>query len=253
MKRVGIIGVCLAVVAAIAVANAAASEPAIYECHKEAKGHGKYSKGCKVEKEGGGYEIKEGIGKGKKFKGKGKGANLEVVGVGGIACKASKNTGKFTSPKTAGKIVATFTGCELAGSKCESGAKAGEVVTNALTGEVGYLAEKGTKAPIVGADIKAESGEVLATVHCGKDSFAVTGSVIGEIKPVNTWTKTATYIFEQSGIGVQKWKKFEEGTEDVLVPHVCEFEGCNPMEGFTTHAAEETTVADKGEELMLKA
>lgn len=97
MRRFATIGVCLAVVAVfavVAVASAAAAEPAIYECHKEARGHGKYEKRCKVAKEGGGYEIKEGIGKAKPFKGKGKGATLEVTNVGGVVCKSSSDTGK---------------------------------------------------------------------------------------------------------------------------------------------------------------
>jgi hypothetical protein len=260
MRRFGIVGVCLAVLAAfttVSVANAVASEPALYECHKEAKGHGKYSKGCKVEKEGGGYEIKEGIGKGKPFKGKGKGANLEIKGNGGVACTSSAVTGKFTSPKTAGDVVATFKGCEFNGKKCESGSTAGTIVTNPLKGSVGYLEGKGTKTPRVGADISAESGEVLATFKCGSttgtDDFAVTGSVIGEVTPVNKFTKEATFVFEEVAIGVQKWKKFEEGLEDVLVPHICT--SCeDPLkEGFTAESAQETTVVNKGEELMLKA
>ncbi len=174
MKRIQTIGVCIAVVAAlglVTLANAAASLPAIYECHKEAKGHGKYEKGCKVEKEGGGFEIKEGIGKGKPFKGKGKGSDLEVEGIGGITCTSSADTGKFTSPKTAADVVTTFKGCEFVGKKCESGSTAGEIVTNHLKGEVGYLTGKGTGSPKVGADIEAETGEVLSSFKCEKDAF----------------------------------------------------------------------------------
>lgn len=271
MRRLGIVGACLAVVAAFGVlsaANAVASEPALYECAKAAKVGKKYTgkytdKKCsklattKEIEEGktNKYELKEGFGKGKVFKGKGKGANLEVVGIGGIGCSGSTDSGKFTSPKTAGKVVAVFKGCELNGKKCESGSTVGEVVTNDLDGEVGYLEGKGTKTPKVGADIKAESGEILATVHCANDTFAVTGSVIGEVEPANKFTKEATFIFKQKAIGVQEWSRLEGGPEDVLVPHVCEFEGCNPFgeRSFTTQSSEETTVVNKGEELMLKA
>jgi hypothetical protein len=259
MRRFGIVGACLAVVlafVAVSAANAVAAEPALYECHKEAKGHGKYSKGCKVEKEGGGYEIKEGFGKGKAFKAKAKGANLNVKGLGGIDCTAGSGTGKFTSPTT-GTVTATFKGCELNGKKCESGSKAGEVITNPLKGVVGYLAGKGTKTPIVGSDFTAETGEVLGEVHCGSLTIAVTGSVIGEVEPVNKWSKTATFIFKQSSkVGVQEWTKFEGGPEDTLLAHVCETEGCNPFTAptrFTAESAEEGTFVAKGEELMLKA
>ncbi len=259
MRRFGIVGACLAVVVAfvaVSAASAVAAEPALYECHKEAKKHGKYSKGCKVEKEGGGYEIKEGFGKGKAFKAKSKGANLNVKGVGGIDCTSGSGTAKFTSPTT-GTVTAIFKGCELNGKKCESGSKAGEVVTNKLKGVVGYLEGKGTKSPVVGTDFSAETGEVLGEVHCGSLTIAVTGSVIGEVKPVNTFTKTAMFVFKQSSkVGVQLWTKFEGGPEDTLLAHVCETAGCDPFTAetrFTAESAEEATFTAKGEELMLKA
>ena len=160
MRRFATIGVCLAVVAVfavVAVASAAAAEPAIYECHKEARGHGKYEKRCKVAKEGGGYEIKEGFGKGKPFKGKGDGANLNITNFGGISCTSSSDSGKFTSPTTAGDVVVTFKGCAYNGKTCESGTTAGEIVTDPLEGKVGYISGKGTKSPIVGAVITAET------------------------------------------------------------------------------------------------
>jgi hypothetical protein len=55
---------------------------------------------------------------------------------------------------------------------------------------------------------------------------------------------------------VQEWTHFEGGPEDTLVAHVCETEGCDPFTAetrFTAESAEETTVVNKGEELMLKA
>jgi hypothetical protein len=263
-----IIGTCLALVAAFAavtVASASAAEPALYECAKLKKNtktkkyEGKYEKGCVTQnaKGEGEYELKEGIGKGKTFKGTSKGANLNVKGLGGIDCTKSKNTGKFTTPTTGADIVATFEGCELNGKKCESGATAGKVITNKLKGGVGYLAGKGTKTPTVGSDISAETGEVLAELHCGTLTIAVTGSVIGEVEPVNTFTKTAKFVFKQSSkVGVQKWTKFEEGPEDTLLSHVCETEGCNPFTApthFTAESAQEGTFEEKGEELEVKA
>jgi hypothetical protein len=253
-RTVGMFVVAALALAAVGPASAAAAEPALYECHKEAKGHGKYSKGCTAEKEGGGYEIKEGFGKGKAFKAKAKGANFNVQGLGGIDCTAGSGIGKFTSPAT-GTVTATFTGCELDGKKCESGAKAGEVVTNPLKGIVGYLAGKGTKNPKVGSDFSAETGEILGEAHCGSLTIAVTGSVIDEVKPVNTWSKTSTLIFKSSKL-VQEWPLFEGGPEDTLLAHVCETEGCNPFTaegGFTAEMTLETTIVNKGEDMLLKA
>jgi hypothetical protein len=272
MKRSGMIGMCLAVLAAFAVvsvASASAAEPALYECAKAAKVGKKYTgkytdKKCSKEatakeiEEGktNKYELKECFGKGKAFKGKGKGADLEAAEIGGITCTSSADTGKFTSPKTAGNIVVTFKGCSFAGKKCESGSTSGEIVTKPLKGEVGYLAGKGTKTPTTGADISAETGEALAEFHCGEDEFAVTGSVIGEVTPANKFTKEAMFNFEETEFGVQKWKHFEgEAAEHVLRTFLCEPAGCNPLEQGVSGAksAEETKVTNKGEELELKA
>jgi hypothetical protein len=275
MKRIEVIGVCLTIVVAFAwaiVVSASAAEPALYECAKAAKVGKKYTgkytdKKCSKEatakeiEEGktNKYELKEGFGKGKLFKGKGKGVDLEEAEIGGITCMSSTDTGKFTSPKTAVNIVVTFKGCSFAGKKCTSeGAQAGELVTNPLKGEIGYLAGKGTETPKVGIDLSAESGEVLAVgYNCffGAAVMAVTGSVIGEVTPVNVFTKEWTWTFRQTReIGVQEWTKFEEGPKDILRTHVCDETGCNPLKhGSGAQTALETTVANKGEELELKA
>jgi hypothetical protein len=266
------IGVCvalMAVFAAISVASASAAEPALYECAKLKKNsktkkyEGKYEKGCeKTNAKGEGkYEIKEGIGKGKAFKGKSKGSNLEVRGFGGITCTSSTDTGKFTSPTTGDDIVATFKGCQFNGKKCESGATAGEIVTNKLSGGVGYL-EKGAKPPKVGVDIKAETGEVLAAMQCSlsishrEQEFEVIGSVIAEVTPLNKFTKEATFNFEQKGLGVQRWTKLEGEPEDTLTAGVCTecaARGKKPREEVLAESDEEGVFVTKGEELMLKA
>ena len=273
MRRIGMAGACMVVLAVFAVvsaASASASLPALYECAKTAKVGKKYTgkyidKKCSKEatakeiEEGKAnkYELKEGFRKGKAFKGKGKGADLEVEGVGGITCTSSADTGKFNSPTSADKIVATFKGCAFLGKKCESGSTAGEIVTDPLKGVVGYLAGKGTKTPTVGALISAESGEALAAFDCEGDHFGVIGSVIGEVTPVNTFTKTATFTFKQgSKIGVQEWEHFEgEVAEHVLRAHLCTEEGCNPFEqaGPGGRSSQETIIVNKGEELELKA
>ena len=278
--------VCLGVLAAFAVASVAsavAAEPALYECGKASKEEAKYeSKGkqktknvytglytekkCltlaaagKYRAEGkpeGKYELKEGIGKGKAFKGKSTGgSNLEVVGVGGVGCTSASDTGKFNTPTSGDDIVATFKGCEFNGKQCQSGSAAGEIVTNNLIGGVGYLEGKGTPTPKVGSDISAETGEVLAEFTCGEsEGFAATGSVIAQVAPVNKFTKEATFVFKQKGIGVQEWESFEGGLTDTLTTHICQTKGCNPItEGFTAASAEEATFTNKGEELEVKA
>jgi hypothetical protein len=271
MKRLRMVAMVFAAALALALvgsASASAAEPAFYECAKAEKVEGKYTgkfldKKCseeataeEIEKgKTNKYELQEGIRKGKTYKGSGAGGNYNIKGLGGWDCASSSDTGKLTSPTSAGDAVITFKGCEFNGKKLESGETAGEIVTNPLKWGLGYLEGKGTKTPRVGIDISAESGEVLMIAHMGALTFAVTGAVIGEIEPVNTFTKDDTLTFKQSSkLGVQEWAHFEGGPEDTLLAHVCETEGCNPFkEGFTAEMAWETTITDKGEELMLKA
>ena len=256
------IAACLAATLATgAVASASASAgslPALYECAKvKVKGSGKYNKGCKVEgKHGTGendYEIKEGFGKGKTFKAKGAGANLEAPGIGGIDCEKSSATGRFTSPTT-GDATATFGDCEYSGRKCNSaGAASGTIVTNPLVAVDGYLKGKETPSPQVGAAFSPESGEYLAAFACGPYDFSVTGSVIGEVRPVNTFSKEAVFVFRQKAIGIQEWEQFEEGPDQHLSVDLCESCADPKTEGIVSAADEELEIKAKTEELELKA
>lgn len=262
MRAVGVLAAVAALVfAAVAAASASAAEPALYECATAAKVGKKYTgtytdKKCSVEAteaekaEGkkNKYELKEGIGKGKEFKGKGVGANLEVVTLGGVACSSSSDVGKFTGPKAAGGVVVTFKGCELSGHKCENTGKAGEVKTNALKGEIGYI-EKATHK--VGVDLSAETGLYEAQFHCGELTMRVSGSVIGQVtSPINTFTKVATLVFTQS-LGKQHVQNLEGQPKDTLVTELAGAGGENF--GTPLESGESTEVENKGEELELKA
>jgi hypothetical protein len=260
VRTVGIFVVAALALVAVASASAAAAEPAFYECAEVTGKTGKWEKGCKVEHEGGTggkYEIEEGIGKGKAFKGSSKGANINIKGFLGMTCTSSSETGSLTSPTSAGDVVIKFEGCEVNGKKCQTTETAGEIVTDPLVGEFGYLGGKGTKSPTAGIDLKAETGEVMYEYKCGSLDFATTGSVLGEMSPVNKWSKTTTLTFKQSSkLGVQVWSHFEGGPEDIMITHVCEIEGCDPFTSpsrFSEESAIEMTANIKGEELMLKA
>lgn len=273
MKHIKTIGVCLAamfVIAAIASASASAAEPALYECTKTEKVDGKYTgkyinSTCseeataeEVEKgKTNKFEIEEGIRKGKTFKGKGKGWVLGV-GAGSIECGDSAVTGKPTSPTTLGHVVITFEGCTsggyLLGHGCESvGQEEGTVVTDALAGTFGYLAGKGGKTPQVGLELHAENGEEVARFDCGEIHFAFTGSAIGEIMPVNEFSKESDWRFRGSG-DKQQWTKFEEQPENILQAYYC-LAPCEPLtEGYYTSPAMLEAASDvRGEDLMLKA
>ncbi len=300
MRRLTLIGVCLAVVAAFAavsVASASAAEPALYECVLAPKETVTYEKkpgkppitkevytgdfkksNCtkpdtkdKVRIHGphpgpeGKYAALE-LSHAAPFTGTGGGANLNIKGVGGVACLGASFSGKFTGPKSSSDIVATFTKCEFNGAECASaGQSAGTIVANPLVGGVGYVAGKGTGSPKVGADLSPESGVKLAEFTCTNASFtdviAPTGSVIGEASPVNSFTNTATFTFKQVAVGINEWVKFQEwlpAEEDRLTAHICQTLGCEPVaSGFTAEASEEGTftghLSNAGEELEVKA
>lgn len=255
--------VLVAVVAALTTAAmASAAEPALYECAKLAKNaekkyEGKYTdKKCSIEAteaaraEGktNKYELREGIGKGKAFKGKGVGANLEIVGLGGVTCKSSADEGKFTGPKTADGVKVTFKACELSGHECENTGKAGEVKTNMLKGEIGYI-NKNTHE--VGVDLSAEGGSYEAQFKCGELQMRVSGSVIGVVvSPLNVFTKVATLSFKQAA-GRQAVQNLEGQPKDTLFTEVAAIG--YEFNGELLESGESTEVTNKGEELLLKA
>jgi hypothetical protein len=279
MKRIRMVGLCLvAVVAltAVAAGSAAAAEPALYECGKAGKETVKYISGGKEKSKSvatgsytekkcatlapagtyraggapeGKYELREGIGKGKAFKGKGKGANLEIKGVGGVACTSSSDTGKFTGPKSAGGVSVTFKGCELLHHQCSNTATLGEIKTNLLKGEIGYI-EGGKAKHEVGVALSAETGLYEAEFHCAELELRVAGAVIGLVtSPKNVFTKEATLLFRQSA-GEQAIKKLEGGLEQFLLT---EGRSGGGAYGSPSESGESDEVTNKGEELELKA
>jgi hypothetical protein len=247
MKRIKIMGLCLVAVFAMtaaAAASASAAEPAFYECKKVVGG--KYEKGCKKLGVGktAAYEIVEGVGKGKAFKGTGKAATLHTPAVGGeVKCTGFKDEGKVATPTTETGVISTFTGCTSLGKKCLSpGQKAGTIKTNKLKGELGYISAAEHKA---GVDLAAETGTVLAEFKCEGLEIVVTGSVVGEVTPTNTFSKTTTTSFKVNGSGYQEYKALEGHAEDVLES---EINGSGPFE-----SGQEAAAVNKGEELDLKA
>jgi hypothetical protein len=247
MKITRILGLVLVAVfalSAVAAASASAAEPAFYECAKEAGG--KYEKGCAKEGGKGGYVLREGIGKNHTLKGKSGKAKLETPGVGAVECSSSKSTGTVTGPKNINKIVVEYKGCTSNGKKCNStGAKAGTIKTNTLKGEIGYI-EGGKAAHEVGADIKPESGTNLAEFECEGVKIETYGSVIGRVKPVNTFSKTSELIFKGTSGGGQEIKKLEGQPEDTLHTN---FVGI--ASGLSSY--QEQTTVNKGEDLEVKA
>lgn len=137
-----------------------------------------------------------------------------------VTCKAAKSTGESTGTKTSAHNIVTFTGCTSSfGGSCNTkGKAAGEIVTNELSGEIGYV-NKANKE--VGLELHPTSGTVFATFECGAFlKNEVRGSIIGALTPINKKVKTTEHFtvkYEKGAEkGTQKITKFEGGSEDVL-------------------------------------
>lgn len=258
MRRTRIVGLCLVAMfamTAIAASSASAALPELYECAKAPKVGkfftGKYNdKKCSETNEAGTgkYELQPGIGKGKTFKGKGKVATLHTPAIGGeVTCKTNKSEGKNTSPTHQSNVTAQFKTCTSLGKKCSSTGhgekKAGEIYTNPLEGDFGYI----SKSPLkVGVVLVGEGGKDSADFTCEGLEIETKGGVIGEITGnINTFNKTTENIFAVTGGGLQQVTKFEGGPTTQLETIV---NGSGPFP-----SGQQATVTVKGDELNLKA
>ncbi len=210
MRRLEMMGLCLVAalaLTAVVAASASAALPAWYVCAKASpKDTGAYAnKTCSEVAAGhkGGYELKEGVGKGKAFKGKGGVAALHVktwLGDDKVECTSSTDSGTPVAPKGEKDVTVIYKGCKALGSKlCNSpGAASGEIKIAGLKGELGYVEE----SPVV-AGLKLESeahpgptGE-LTSFECEKEIEAtLTGGVIGvQLKDVNSINKESELVY----------------------------------------------------------
>lgn len=121
-----------------------------------------------------------------------------------VTCSKTASTGEITGASTVA-LKMTFTGCKgEAGSKTctvhSKGAKEGEIVTEALKGELGEVATKEATSG-VGLFISSEAeketfwkweGTCFATGNVAK------GNIAAEVTPVETSTKTIKLVFAGS-------------------------------------------------------
>jgi hypothetical protein len=266
MKRMRILGLAILAVfalGAITAAGASAVEPGWYECAKEAGG--KFEKGCGKEGGKGGYTLKPGIGKGKAFKGKGGLAKLHTwipeKGDVPVECEKFTDSGNIALPNLTVKVVAKFSKCKAAGFVCQSGAKKGEIVTNPLAGELGYVEKAGPK---VGASLasEAEPGKgLLAEFTCTgiakvRTHGAVIGTHLGNINVINKSSETVYKIVETEPAPgfkaiTNENKKFEGGPVEILASEFEQGKGWEPAGGLPS--GQEGSASNKGEALMVKA
>jgi hypothetical protein len=181
------------------------------------KGHFSDS-GCTSPQEGGTYDWSAGPGLDPSFTGSAGKTTVESVGgAGKVSCKHTALAGQYTGLKTLSTTM-TLTGCTFAANKaaCQSsGAAAGEVVTSALEGSLGFVTdavESGQLVAIGGLDLHAPT---ILAADCGGVKVTVTGSVIAPFAQNDKTVATNTLTFAQSA-GKQNPEAFEEEAKDTL-------------------------------------
>ncbi len=244
MKRIRVMGLCLAIVfaaSAVAAATAAAELPEIGRClrvegvmqGKKTVYSGAYkNKACTKESptKTGKFEWSEGPGESKLLEGAGgigEPATFTTANGSTIACSTGFSDGEVTGAKTT-KVTYTFLGCEdtalhetcqgLAPEEREIKPIEGEIKTLPLTGEVGFI--QGGEKPKVGWDFKPMAGSIIAEFECGGPVIGATqvlfeGSFIGAYKPVDRMREETVLRFKSAG-AKQIPEAFEGGTADTM-------------------------------------
>jgi hypothetical protein len=221
IRSIGLVVLATLALAAVAAASASAELPEYMVCHQAARVHkayvGHYTSALCTEESrvetGGEYELDKGFGKRAMFTAK---AGASVLSSAEspekVVCKTTSISGEFVGSKQLKGVVLKAGGCELSGSKCSSaGATAGHIMTNALKGEFGYLAGKGTRTPTVGLVVSQESAPYAAEFQCETVEVRTQGPIIAEASGnINAISAEATYAFRESG-GVQQYTSFEGG------------------------------------------
>jgi hypothetical protein len=135
-----------------------------------------------------------------------------------ISCKSSAGAGEFTGPKSS-TLTLHLKKCVEGGTvqKCKSaGAAAGEIVTGALQGELGFVRDVAQNSAMevqVGLDLKGNS--TLLAAECGTTSVSVSGSVIAPLSAIDKSTTKQKMLYSASE-NRQIPERFEGGAPDTL-------------------------------------
>jgi hypothetical protein len=131
-----------------------------------------------------------------------------------LVCKTetSKGVDGGNGTMTVSKVVVRFTGCEVgglgSGKEVKSkGASKGEIVTDELSGTLGESATT-ESATGVSLDLEGPSGEFTTLEGAGLpiSPAPITGSLAGEVTPINTSALSGTRVFSVTS-GKQNIKK----------------------------------------------
>jgi hypothetical protein len=267
LRRMGLAGLCLAMLVCAFTATSAFALPEVGRC--VAKTGGKYSdSNCTVKvTKGGAFEFLKGAKsetEGVHFTSAGGEGVLETVSGTKITCETQSATGKFDQDSGAIKevetVIATFKGCALPllGVKCASaGAAEGEIKTFLLKGPLGYISGEKTKTPVVGQMLTPEKAKGLfAEFECtsqakikvkGKEGPAEgkTGGncIIAPVENANQMSITVKQVYKGSG-GKQEPQHFQLSTSKF-----CNLES-NTNGGAFEAATQALTTTVTGEEAL---
>jgi hypothetical protein len=185
MRRLGILGACIATLGAIAVAIpalAGAQTPEWAECPK-VKG-GAYEKGCSKEGGKGGYVLVPGLSAGRTFEAKSKKAvSLKVVGgkgVNTITCKSIKEEGERVMPDLLRNIKITLVECGGCYHEEPEAFNKKYIESDTLSGELGYISHSPLKVGLKLQNQAVPGGEVFPKIRCSGGASLWAGTLNGE-------------------------------------------------------------------------
>lgn len=161
---------------------------------------------------------------------------------GNIISSSAEGTGHLTSA-TSGTATTTFQGTEseivgFAGVKCTNTGTAGEVKTELLAEETGWISKSKNEA---GVDFKPASGSYLAQFECGALKVKVKRSVIGHVTPLNVDSADSKLDLTPNITGTANSPaNFEGGPIDTLETEFSafpgtEFESLQQQENINVH------------------
>jgi hypothetical protein len=293
MKRIGIMGLCLAAVcamSALTTATASAALPEWGKCVKFVNAHGKNvgnyeNPGCTKKTEvakTGGWEWKAAPASipNPGFTSHGGAAVLETTlgSFTSVLCPSEEAHGSLSGSKGVSEVSVLFKGCHLSfGANegefytCGNGllppvgeAKEGEIVTRHLKGKLGYISGKGEENPSVGLTLEPEEKKSLFAQFMCAERFLVirvggfpggkgNDSIISPIGPVDSMSVANTQTYTQTAPGIQNPTHFEGGKEDYLETETSYSEG---NFGPIAQSAQSLTTVNQlnsGEEIEIRA
>jgi hypothetical protein len=254
MKRIGLMGLCLIVVAVVAgaaaVTSAWATAPEYGRCLKQTSGTGTKFSDSKCTKEASGtkakYEWVPGAEKAK-FTSTGGIGVLSTVGNATVECKTESSNGEFKpgNDKEEAGVFVLFTGCKATGLPCTSrGHVSGELETNELEGIVGWEDKALKKTDLELYPAKSVTSKLFIEFECEGLVIKVRGKVLVPIKN-DTMTESTTLKFTDTK-GKQKPEKWEESTEKAIL----ESSFSNSKNGEWEQAGQKITSTVKGAEKL---